>query len=140
MREIALIVLHHSTTPDGETLSWPAIRRYHTIVRGWQDVGYHCCVELYQGHYEALLGRPFAVAGAHAPSRNHDSIGVCFVGDFTEHPPPDDQLDAGVRLLRDLLAVFGLEPDAVVGHRDVTPGRTCPGAAFPLEALRGWLG
>jgi N-acetyl-anhydromuramyl-L-alanine amidase AmpD len=58
------------------------------------------------------------------------------VGRFDDHPPPTPQLEVGARLIRDLLTVFDLSPLDVVGHREVTPNRTCPGRAFPLDRLR----
>jgi len=136
MRPITLLVVHHSATPDGVTLSWQAIRRYHTEERGWKGIGYHYGVELVNGSYETLVGRRLVKNGAHAPPHNHDSIGICLVGNFDETDPPDPQLMKAACLVKDLMTVFRLDIESVVGHRDVTPGRTCPGRKFSMELFR----
>ncbi len=140
MRRITRIVLHHSLTRDGQTVSWDAIRRYHVERRGWHDIGYQLGLELIGESYEVLWGRSWRQLGAHAIGANGDSLGFCWVGDYTEMPPPDGMIERGVSVLADLCATFGLRPEtAIVGHRDVSPNRACPGAAFPLERIRAMV-
>jgi len=139
VRPINLIVIHHSLTPDGVTLSMQAIRRYHTEERGWKNIGYHYVVEKVGHSHEVLVGRRLVMNGAHAPPRNHDSIGICLVGNFDEAPPPDQQLVRTAHLIKDLTTVFSLGVESVVGHCDVTKGRTCPGEKFSLERLKSMV-
>lgn len=131
------IVVHHSLTYDGDTVSWGAIRLYHTVDRGWSDVGYHAGVEKVNGQYEAFYGRPITIPGAHTLSHNHNTLAICFVGDYTVHRPPRAMLAvAARRIIVPWLRQFGLRSDDIVGHRDLDLRRSCPGNAFDLVELR----
>lgn len=140
------IVLHHSLTKDGATVSWPAIREYHTREKGWRDIGYHFGVELCGEAYEALVGRPLDEEGAHCPAdgMNHKAVGVCLVGNFDLTPPPHEQMVVLVeRVLKPCSRIFGfpLDLEHVTFHRDhARDGRTCPGTAFTKQFLLGYLG
>lgn len=47
-----------------------------------------------------------------------------------------EQIDAVIRLTRDLIARYDIAPENVVGHADVSPGRKIdPGPAFPWQRL-----
>ncbi len=132
------IILHHSATADGWTLSADDIRRYHMEVNGWKDVGYHFFIERVEDSTQILAGRMLDEDGAHCVGRNHDSIGICFVGNFDIADPPQASWDAGVRLVRSLCRVFGIPPENVGGHRDYAE-KTCPGIKFDLDKFRNAL-
>jgi len=132
------IVIHHSLTKDGGTLSWQAIRRYHVETLGWTDIGYHVGIELVNDRYEALLGRPLDQIGAHVRSHNRDQIGVCLVGNFDLAPAPDGQWTLAVKTVAALLRVLDLPTDSVRGHRDFS-AKTCPGSCFDLMRFRADL-
>jgi len=138
MRQIDKIILHHSLTTDRETVSWDAIRRYHTVDRGWKDIGYHFGIELVNDTYEILIGRMLPEAGAHTLNQNQTSIGICFVGNFDETPPSLPQLQTGVKLVKALMEQFRLTPFDVYGHRDFAP-KSCPGNHFDLDKFRNLL-
>jgi N-acetyl-anhydromuramyl-L-alanine amidase AmpD len=61
---------------------------------------------------------------------NLHSIGICLVGDFTKTAPSQQQMDALVRLVRALMAEYGIEARDVVPHHHVHPTQ-CPGPRFP---------
>lgn len=52
------------------------------------------------------------------------------------HPWQQDQIDALIPLLRDILQRHGLGPDRVIGHSDIAPQRKVdPGPLFPWQQL-----
>jgi hypothetical protein len=132
------IILHCSATKDSNTVSWQAIRRFHEA-NGWSGIGYHAGIELINDRYEILIGRPWDRPGAHCSGENHDSLGVCFVGDFEQSAPPMEQWQAGVMFVRSLCWVFGIGHDKVFGHREFTNLKTCPGTKFNLDLFRSQL-
>lgn len=47
------------------------------------------------------------------------------------------QIDALKQLLRQLIKKFGIEPNRIIGHEDIAPGRKIdPGPAFPWDKLQ----
>lgn len=143
------IMVHHSLTPDGAMVSWPAIERYHVKDNGWRDIGYHAGVErvtanpeLEEYAYQALYGRPLSAQASACPQgeMNRLALHVCCVGNFDLAPPPMDMLAALVRrILLPWMDAYGIPPERVVGHRDYNPAKSCPGKLFDLERLRKML-
>jgi N-acetylmuramoyl-L-alanine amidase len=133
------IMIHHSLTKDGQTVSWGAIRRYHVEHHGWIEIGYHYGVELVGEQYEALLGRSELDPAAACPQQqlNSRALHVCCVGNFDEAPPPAPMLETLVRLvILPAMAEYGLPVERIIGHRDIHTSKTCPGAQFDLEVVR----
>lgn len=129
------IILHHSATADGPTVSWGAIRRYHMVECAWGAIGYHYGIELVGDYYEVMIGRlPYEV-GAHTKGQNAISLGVCFVGNFDQEPVPDEQWQRGLWLCRSLISVFRIGRSAIFGHRDFA-NKSCPGKFFDVDRFR----
>ncbi len=127
MRAINRIVVHHTATPRTTTVE--SIRRHHTVVNGWSDVGYHYLID---GSGTIRFGRPEWRQGAHVRGHNGDSIGVAVIGNFHRDPECLGIQEAGLdSLLQDLLYRY---PNAkVLGHCDLA-NTFCPGSS-----LRMWL-
>jgi hypothetical protein len=132
------IILHHSATKDSGTVSWNAIRRYHMNECQWLDIGYHFGIEYItdpgspDGSYEILTGRMPDENGAHTTGQNSQAIGVCFIGNFDESPPPIGQWKQGLKLVRWLCKEFMIIKFKVYGHRNFAP-KTCPGLMFDVD-------
>jgi hypothetical protein len=139
------IMIHHSLTSDGFTVSWPAIRRFHVDTNQWLDIGYHYGLESVddpgatKDSLEVLVGRTEDKFAAACPEgrMNELAIHICVVGNFDLAPPSDELLDVlARRCVRSLMARYALHAGCIVGHRDYNPKKSCPGKLFDLERLR----
>jgi N-acetylmuramoyl-L-alanine amidase len=130
-----LVMIHHSAGHDHPSADTQAIRRFHVEGRGWDDIGYHFLVERLGDRYEVIAGRPLYLQGAHCPGVNATAVGVCLVGDFTDNPPPQEQLLVASRLVAGLCYVFGVAASSVAMHRNLR-ATECPGAKFDLAHFR----
>jgi hypothetical protein len=135
------IVIHNSATKDSGTVSWGAIRRYHTDVKGWTDIGYHFGIEQVGFEFEALVGRMPDKQGAHCLARgmNSHAIGVCCVGDFDRYPVPNEQFALCLEITRYLMRTYNIPAGNVIGHREVEPKKNCPGLLFDMDLFRSSL-
>lgn len=124
MRNINLIIVHCSATPEGRNVAVADIDRWHRE-RGFDGIGYHYVVYIDGSVHE---GRPLNKVGAHCKGHNAHSIGICYIGGVDLNGKPKDtrtlaQKDALVNLLMRLKRHF---PKAVIrGHRDFA-AKACP--------------
>lgn len=136
------IILHHSLTKDSSTVSWSAIRKFHTETNHWRDIGYHYGIELVNDRYEILKGRMDDEVGAHARKFNHKSLGICCIGNFDDSPMPLKQYKFLVKLIRGLQRIFDIPRGRVIGHWETYKflglpiQKTCPGKTFNLDIFR----
>jgi LysM repeat protein len=138
------IIIHHSGTDVG---SGTGMDRYHREERRMENgLAYHFVVGNGNGMTDGsiFVGRRWneQLAGGHvvSPELNHNSIGICLVGDFEKRPPTRRQMQTLEALVRALLARADLDHTAVTTHRLVHPRHTlCPGRHFPTEHFRALL-
>jgi len=137
MRDIDLIVVHCSATPEGKHFSTETIRGWHVNERKWSDIGYHYVVEL---DGKVKTGRPVQRAGAHVKGYNRSSIGVCYIGGMTKDmkSPKDTRNDEQLKSLEDLLIELKFKyPNAIIkGHRDYS-SKACP--SFDAKKEYEWI-
>lgn len=131
------IMIHHSLTKDSETVSWGAIRRYHTQL-GWRDIGYHFGIEDINGTQEILMGRMMHDTGAHCKEdgMNRKAISICIIGNFDNDFPSKEQWDKAVALAASIALTFGICNSNIIAHRDYAPYKSCPGLMFDMEKFR----
>lgn len=136
MRNINLIVIHCTASPNGKPLSVAAIRTEH-IKRGFSDIGYHYVIDV---DGSVHVGRKEDVVGAHAKGFNSRSIGVSMVGGLggTDKQNPGvfspEQWQSLHTLVQDLLNRF--PGSDVVGHRDLSPDLDGDGEIEPNEWIK----
>lgn len=145
-RTIDLIVVHGSATPAGQRLGGglgdrritaPQVIDHWHMQRGFArgadavadynsglpHIGYHYVIDV-DGHI--FGGRRISEIGAHCKGFNSSSIGICLVGGAEAQAAyTAAQWDSLKRLC---ITLTRQRPEArVLGHRDLNPGRTCPG-------------
>ncbi|XP_017785142.1 PREDICTED: peptidoglycan-recognition protein LB-like isoform X2 [Nicrophorus vespilloides] len=138
---VPFVIIHHSFMPpacysaeDCEK-SMKKMQEMHQITNGWNDVGYSFAVG---GDGRAYEGRGWFNVGAHAPTYNNKSIGICIIGDWRTELPPPQQLSTVLKLIN-----FGVRKGYIAkdytlhGHRQVRNGTECPGNAL-LEEISTW--
>ena len=144
-RQIDYIVIHHSLTDDNHTLNWNAIRKYHTEVNGWDDVGYHYGIEYVGETARIVNGRSTALIGAHVKGLNTNSIGICVVGNFDKIDPPQDKWELALALTRTLRRVHNVPVEKVLGHGEAQRlvgdkwRKSCPGLRWNMHQFRAEL-
>lgn len=139
MRFPTFIMLHHSLTKDGDTVSWQAIRRFHIEKQGWNDIGYHAGIEQVNGRPEAFYGRPWSMkaAACKEADMNDLALHLCIVGNFDLMPPSLETLNFAVRtVIKPWMETFGIPTTRIVGHHDYAGYKTCPGTMFDLAEFR----
>ncbi len=152
-RDIKLLVIHCSATPDGRWTTTADINQWHRD-RGFRrapaalvglnpklgSIGYHHVIYT---NGAVATGRGHAEPGAHAVGHNAPSIGICLVGTARYN---GEQWDSLRRLVQQLCQQYRIaqapadikDPRGlrgVIGHREI-PGvaKTCPGFS-----VRDWL-
>lgn len=134
------IIIHHSLTADGETVSWGAIRKYHKSL-GWSDIGYHFGIETIGDHDEILIGRMSDANGAHCKQQmmNTRSIGICVVGNFDLAAPSEEKMSLLIRLVKYLQGIYKIPVESVKRHNEFASYKSCPGLLFPWNNFKDRL-
>jgi N-acetyl-anhydromuramyl-L-alanine amidase AmpD len=123
------IIIHCAATKASMDIGYKEIRKWHVEDNGWDDVGYHFIIRR-NGQLEKA--RPEGYSGAHAPSHNSRSIGICLVGGMAEDGSAENNFTLEQFLtLKDLVNMIMdkySDITEVLGHCDVQENKpNCPG-------------
>lgn len=121
-KQVERIVIHHTaennqSNRDDLTLI-RGIYYYHTIVRGWGDIGYNYLVGQRGQIYEGRAGGDYNVA-AHALWNNKSSVGVSVMGNFMTDAVVAEQEQAVKGIIEYLSVKYGIDIHKTsIGHKE----------------------
>ncbi|MDX6319047.1 MAG: hypothetical protein QOD35_2447 [Nocardioidaceae bacterium] len=144
------VIVHHTAGTNSYSRREAAsvvrgVLAYHTVSRGWCDIGYNFLIDRYGTIYEGRAGgirQP--VRGAHAGDYNVDTTGISLMGNFDIASPTGPMKRSLVALVAWRLGtayhgayghpfLFDGRFDRISGHRDVM-STACPG-----QYVYAWL-
>lgn len=122
-----------------------AIYNFHTVSRGWGDVGYNYMIDPLGNIYEGRYGGEMVV-GAHSLCFNHGVIGIAMIGNYQDQTISQPAFKALTQLLAEKSAQHKINPLAssefngkylenIFGHKDVR-ATSCPGAMLYADLPR----
>ena len=136
---IRKIIIHHTASTKNLDDPAKAIRDiyvWHTLSRGWGDIGYNYIIDQQGNIYEGRYGGEMVV-GAHAGRGNFGSIGIAVLGNYQDEEPPEAVVTALTALVREKAQRYNIDTEGaslfrgeaypnVMGHRDIM-STACPG-------------
>ncbi|MBT3577811.1 hypothetical protein HN499_03310, partial [archaeon] len=149
-QEVEKIIIHHTATTSNLDNPAQAIRDiyyYHSVSRGWGDIGYNYILDKEGRLYEGRYGDEGVIA-AHAGPGNHGSIGIAVLGNYDTNAVPEPVLVTLSELIYQKSKIHGFSPEGysefrdevmpnIFGHEEVM-STSCPGDNMieQLPALR----
>lgn len=145
------LIVHH-TAGSNSVADWDAEMRsiwyFHTVTRGWGDIGYNFLIDPNGVVYEGRAGGSNAIA-AHFSCRNTNTVGIALLGTYTSVAPTAAAVESLTRLLAELSLRYAVDPAAsalhvpsgltlsrISGHRDGNASNlTCSKTECPGEML-----
>lgn len=128
-KPVPFYVIHHTVSPHCTTKSECSkqmrnIQNWHMDGNGWSNIGYSFLIGEDGRIYE---GRGWETVGAHSYGYNRRSVGIAFIGTFTNGLPKSLALIAAKELISCGVRLGYVTNDySIVGHRQ-TSATLCPG-------------
>jgi len=137
--KVSKIIVHHTATTKDLDDPKKAIRDifyYHTMAKGWGDIGYNYLIDEDGKVYEGRFGGD-GVVGAHAGPGNRGSIGIAVLGNFNEGQITTAAKKSLESLIAEKTKLHAIDPKGdsyfrgqklpnIFGHGDIMP-TSCPG-------------
>jgi hypothetical protein len=117
---IKAATIHHTADSNGYAADdvpgiMRSIYRYHTVSRGWADIGYNVVVDsfgrLWEGRYGGLAS---TVIGAHAGGFNTSTFGVSMLGNYDIAEPTFAMISAVADIIAWKFALYRVDPKGKV--------------------------
>lgn len=138
-QDVNKIIIHHTASTsdlDDPETAVRAIYLYHSLTRGWGDIGYNYIVAPDGRVFEGRAGGD-SVVGAHAAGYNAGSVGIAVLGNYQKDPLPKEAMQGLSGMVYQLAELHDITPDGaspfrgksipnILGHRDVS-ATSCPG-------------
>ncbi len=145
-----VITVHHTVTPNVDpdpAATVRAVYHFHTVDRGWADIGYHFLIDqvgtLYEGRWSGTDGIPAhrpdgqVVTGAHVGGFNAGNIGVALLGDLRTQPPTAAARRSLALVLLALTGAHQLNPLGRVAY--VNPASAARRDVPSIGGHRDWM-
>ncbi|KAJ8920327.1 hypothetical protein NQ315_011989 [Exocentrus adspersus] len=136
---IKFVVIHHTVTPEctSETSCSSMVRsiqNFHMDTLEFQDIGYNFLVG---GDGKVYEGASWHKVGAHTRGYNSRSLGLAFIGNFSNKTPSDAQLKAAKDFLECAMELGELDKNyQLFGARQVSATES-PGAKL-FNEIKKW--
>uniref|UniRef100_A0A7C6EEM5 N-acetylmuramoyl-L-alanine amidase n=1 Tax=candidate division WOR-3 bacterium TaxID=2052148 RepID=A0A7C6EEM5_UNCW3 len=138
MRKVKYLIIHHGEWKDTPEFQTNEVKK-DQMQRGYSDIAYDFVIENFAGQYFAIVGRPLTQVGGHCKGWNQVSIGICFLGNFNQAPPPIAMLRYGIEyLIIPLIQIFSIPIKNILGHGEVRD-TDCPGKFFNMNQFRSMI-
>jgi hypothetical protein len=114
MPDVTVGVIHHTESTNSYTDGAAQVRSvyaFHTLSRGWSDIGYNYLVDrfgvIYEGRYGGVDRN---VMGAHAGGFNYSTFGVSAIGSYTQTTPTPALVSSIQRLMAWRMTIAYIDP------------------------------
>ncbi|MCK9272608.1 N-acetylmuramoyl-L-alanine amidase [Candidatus Gracilibacteria bacterium] len=121
-KKVEKIVIHHTAGEYSDAKDDKEIMRgiyyYHTITRGWGDIGYQYLVGKDGKIYEGRAGGDYVVA-AHTLWNNKSTVGISVLGNFEKNQISQVQKNGIEEAVQFLAKKYGIDVNKTsIGHKE----------------------